>query len=302
MMTDNPFDKFTLDTTDKIDFSYSGDGENSITPMQSSTNAKTDDLMPPSPDILPILDPINEINKVYCMDCVSGMKRMPSNFIDCTITDPPYEVNYMAKIKMMRDMDHGTHKHDEHGFTVDSDEHNETIDWEAWAKELYRIMKDDTHLYVFWAEKQSHKLVPILEKVGFKFCQYLVWVKNRPSMDATWGHKYAYQHELCGFFQKGWRKLNRENSLRTVLRYNIMGDQQNYKHPTQKPVKIIREFVTNSTNQGDLVFDGFMGSGTTAVASKQLKRNFMGFEITPHYANVVIKERLEQEQMERWFE
>jgi site-specific DNA-methyltransferase (adenine-specific) len=297
---------FFTDMTD-ID-TFIGDGLDKLPTSMQQTTQSTDPSPIPNQELekslildMP-LDPINEINKVYCMDCVSGMKRMPSDFIDCCITDPPYEVNYMAKLEMLRDMDRGTHKHDEHGHMVDSDGHNATyIDWEGWARELYRIMKKDTHLYVFWAERQSHKLIPILEKNGFKFCQYLVWVKNRPTMDASFGHRYMYEHELIGFFQKGWKKLNREESLRTCLRYKVE-DQNNYKHPTQKPIKLIRHLVTNSSNQGDLIFDGFGGSGSSFVAAKQLNRNFIGFEITPYYANVVTKERLEQEQMERWFE
>lgn len=265
------------------------------TPQEEAMGAVDFDQSPMKQEA-PIV-PITEINRVYCMDCLEGMKRLPSNFADLCVTDPPYEVDYMVKIGMLRRMDHGTEKH-----VIESvDATNNGIDWDSWAGELWRIMKDDSHLYIFWAERQSHKLIPILEKVGFKFCQYLIWVKNRPTMDATWGHKYAYQHELCGFFQKGWKKLNRENSLFSVLRYNIMGDQANYKHPTQKPEKIIREFIINSSKQGDLVFDPFMGSGTTAACAKQLGRNFIGFEISQHYCDVVIAERLKQAPMEEWF-
>ena len=60
-------------------------------------------------------------------------------------------------------------------------------------------------------------------------------------------------------------------------------DKRAYNHPTVKPLSIIRNLVENSSKEGALVLDPFMGSGTTAVACRELKRNFIGFEINPEY-------------------
>lgn len=64
-------------------------------------------------------------------------------------------------------------------------------------------------------------------------------------------------------------------------------------HPTQKPVEVIEKLITDSTQEGDLVLDCFMGSGTTAVASKKLNRNFIGFEIQEKYI-AISESRLKQ--------
>ena len=65
-------------------------------------------------------------------------------------------------------------------------------------------------------------------------------------------------------------------------------------HPTQKPLDVISKMILNSSDEGDIVFDPFLGSGTTAVAAKQLKRNFIGVEISPEYCEIA-RQRLRQE-------
>lgn len=71
-------------------------------------------------------------------------------------------------------------------------------------------------------------------------------------------------------------------------------------HPTQKPVEVIEKLITDSTKEGDLVLDCFMGSGTTAVAAKKLNRNFIGFEIQEKYIEIA-KRRLKQVDLELTF-
>lgn len=230
-----------------------------------------------------------KINKVYCMDCLDGMKQIDDASVDLIITDPPYDVDYMKKVAELKRRDHGTVKH----ITASVDTTNNQLDFHAIIKEMYRILKPNTHLYCFFAEKQSHIIIPIFEEAGFKFVQYLIWVKNRCTPDLTYGHKYMYQHELCGFFQKGWSKIRSQHKNTTVIEYAIRGEQLNYLYPTQKPLPIIRRFVENSSDEGMLVCDPFMGSGTTALACKQFKRNFIGFEIAQNYVDI-INNRLKQ--------
>lgn len=71
-------------------------------------------------------------------------------------------------------------------------------------------------------------------------------------------------------------------------------------HPTQKPVEVIEKLITDSTKEGDLVLDCFMGSGTTAVAAKKLNRNFIGYEIQEKYIEIA-KRRLKQVDLELTF-
>lgn len=85
---------------------------------------------------------------------------------------------------------------------------------------------------------------------------------------------------------------------KTVLEYSIIQGGNEYTgHPTQKPIKLIRYLIKASTNEDDLVLDCFAGSGTTLVASKQLNRNFIGFEISKEYCDIANK-RLSQERLD----
>ena len=230
------------------------------------------------------------------MDCLKGMRLLPDKSVDLVITDPPYDVNYMDKVRELRKRDHGIVKHN-----VNSVDDNSFTEWNELAVELFRVLKKDTHCYVWFAEKQAIWFIPMMMDAGFKFIQYLIWNKNRVTPDLTYGHKYLYRHELCGFFQKGWKRLNFVTKIPTVIDYAILGEQQRYVHPTQKPCRIFEKFIKNSSNEGDLVLDPFLGSGTTAVAAKQLKRDYLGFELSQKYVDVA-EERLKQGQLHDWFE
>ena len=155
---------------------------------------------------------------------------------------------------------------------------------------------------MFCAEKQTINIVLLFQEKVFKFCQLLIWDKKRKSIDSTYGHKYMYAHEICMFFQKGWSKLRLWKGYSTMFRFNPSseGTQRNYKHPTEKPLKIIRDFIKNSSDENHIVLDTFMGSGTTAVACKQLNRNFIGFEIAPEYVKIG-NDRLNQVNLMEWF-
>lgn len=230
-----------------------------------------------------------ETNKIYNMDCIEGMKMMEDGSVDLIVTDPPYEVNYMEKIKNIRDADHGTDKHIE----LSVDNANNSINWRELCWQMRRVLKLHSHAYIFTSETLLFKIRPIMEEMGFKFIQLLIWVKNRPTLDQTFGLKYLYKHEIVAYFMLGNRKLNMRNGRSTIYKHDIMGEQQNYVHPTQKPLPILRDFIINSSSPGNVVLDPFMGSGSTALAAKQTGRRYIGFELSGHYCDVA-QDRLDQ--------
>ncbi len=136
-----------------------------------------------------------EKNKIYNMDCIEGMKQMEDQSVNLIIIDPPYEVDYMGKQEMMRNFDHGTKKHSIQ--SVDSAEVN--INWKQLCWQLRRVLKVDSHCYIWVSEALLFKLKPLMEDMGFKFVQFLIWTKGRVTLDGTFGHKYMYQHELIAF-------------------------------------------------------------------------------------------------------
>lgn len=107
------------------------------------------------------------------------------------------------------------------------------------------------------------------------------------------GNKYLTDTEYCLFFrEKGVKIFGEYHTKRTfyVSKKNAE-DKKLYKHPTIKPLDIIKNLIINSSKEGDTVLDCFMGSGTTGVACRELNRNFIGMEINEEYYNIA-KDRI----------
>ena len=126
--------------------------------------------------------------------------------------------------------------------------------------------------------KQLFSLIDYFQK---KKCNWnlLTWHKTNPI--PTCGNKYLSDTEYCLFFREKGVKLY--GSFDTKFTYYVthsnMKDKKQFHHPTIKPLEIVKNHIINSTQENDLVLDCFMGSGTTAMACKELNRNFLGFEL-----------------------
>lgn len=228
-----------------------------------------------------------ELNKVYCMDCLEGLKKIPDSSVDLILTDPPYSVNFDEKSKNMVEL-FGTNRKKQ--IKRDETYIELKINYKFFASEFFRILKDKTHCYIFCADKQVVEWIKSMTNVGFTYPNICVWIKNRQTFDLSCGYNYNYQTELCLYFRKGARKLNKLG-LSNVFKFNT---SKSLLHPAQKPLGIISFLINNSSNVDDIILDPFMGSGTTAFSCKTLKRNFIGFEISQEYVNICNK-RLSQE-------
>lgn len=203
------------------------------------------------------------------------MKTFPDKSFDLALTDPPYGMNYQSSRR--------TDKHEKIAL-------DEGIEWfEGFAKELYRVMKDDTHAYIFCNEYALSHFRDWLEAAGFTNKRTLVWVKNNHTSGDLEGD-YGNKTEFVLYAQKGRRELNgtRDTNVLNFARVNTDN------HPTEKPVDLCRFLLRKSTKEGDTVFDPFMGGGTTLVAAKQEGLNSLGIEISEKYCEIARK-RLEQD-------
>ena len=140
------------------------------------------------------------------------------------------------------------------------------IKFSDWLPETYRILKEQSHFYVFVNDKNVQDMLNEATKVGFKLHNIIVWKKN----NCTPNRWYMKSCEFVLFFRKGKsfpiNELGTNQCLESPL-FEI--DSINGKkklHPTQKPVEIIEKFISNSSKCGDIVVDLFMGSGSTGVA------------------------------------
>jgi site-specific DNA-methyltransferase (adenine-specific) len=216
-------------------------------------------------------------NQIICGDCLEGMKLIPDKSIDLVLTDPPYGMDYQSSWRT------ATETFDK--ITLDQD-----IDWfPQLAKEIYRILKDNSHCYIFCNDYAISHFRKELENVGFTTKRTLVWVKDNHTSGDLEGD-YGNKTEFILYCQKGRRELNGKRDT-NVLQFSRVN---NLKHPTQKPISICQYLIEKSSKKTDLICDPFMGSWTTARACKDLGRAFLGFELSEKYCQVG-EERLRQE-------
>jgi site-specific DNA-methyltransferase (adenine-specific) len=224
------------------------------------------------------------------MDCLEGMRQLDDNSVDLIITDPPYEVNYNSKSSELEKLGKSRQKQIER----DSSFVDVIVDYEALSLEFYRLLKNNTHIYLFCGDKQIVKWSLAMTKAGFKSPQILVWKKNKTTFDMTMGYKYPENKEFILFFQKGWRKLNgysnERHKFRSVLNFDSSDDTD--FHSCAKPINLLMFLVKASSDEGDLCLDAFSGGGNHVIAFKRLNRAFVGFELSPVYCETVNKRLL----------
>ena len=216
-----------------------------------------------------------KLNKIYNEDCLEGMKRIPDGSVDLIVTDPPYLMNYKT----------GRRKDKTHRFNdvILNDDNEQLIT--DYVKECYRILKDDTAMYLFCSSNKVDFFKRELEKL-FSIKNMIIWVKNNHTagdLESAFGRKY----EIVFLVNKGQRKFNGER-LTDIWEFpKVSSDGQ--LHQNQKPIELIKRCIKKHSNVGDVVFDGFMGSGTTAAAALDINRNYIGFELDEYYFNVAEK-------------
>ena len=216
-----------------------------------------------------------ELNKIYNEDCIEGMKNISDNSIDLIVTDPPYLVKYKT----------GRRKDKSHKFTKEilNDDNEQLL--KDYIKECHRIMKNDTAMYMFCSSNKVDFFKQELEKY-FTIKNMIIWVKNNHTagdLQSAFGRKY----EIVFLVNKGRSKFN-GTRLTDVWEFKrVAGKGQ--LHQNQKPVEMIEQCIEKHSNENDVVFDGFMGSGTTAIACINTNRNYIGFELDEEYYEISIK-------------
>ena len=211
-------------------------------------------------------------------DCLYVMKDIPSESIDLVVTDPPYRtISGGNKSKWASGYPNSVLSKND-GKIFDCNDINHL----TWIKECYRVLKNNSHIYIMTNLLNLFPLQKLTEQVGFKLHNLLVWEKNNANAN-RW---YMKNCEYILFLRKGEAKTINNPSSKTVHKFNnIIG---NKKHPTEKPVSLIELYVTNSSNEGNLVLDPFMGSGSTGIACLNTNRKFIGIEIDETYFNVTL--------------
>jgi adenine-specific DNA-methyltransferase len=207
-------------------------------------------------------------NRLITGDCIQVMQEMPAASIDFIATDPPYLVHYTSR----------------DGRRIVGDDKSEWL-FSAFAH-MYRVLKYNRFLLSFYGWNRADRFLAAWRTAGFHVVGHLVWVKRYHSNEGY----VRYRHEQAYLLSKGV-PMRPQVALSDVLEWKYSGNEL---HPTQKPVMAMVPPILAFSRTGELVLDPFVGSGTTAVASRILGRRYIGIEIDPKYARLA-EERLKSE-------
>lgn len=226
---------------------------------------------------------------LYNGDCFSFMNQCVQQGlkVDAIITDIPYQISVDNNFKTMKD------RTGRNG-----------IDFGEWDKEFdcsslsifSHLLKPNGSIVLFHSFEQYNDVKNTFEKAGLECKDRIIWEKTNP-MPRNRDRRYISNCEMGSWYvmKKAKWTFNRQDEKyqKMIFRYpSESGGGFKRYHPTQKNLEMIKEIISIHTNEGDVVLDPFMGSGTTGLACKELGRNFIGIEIDKHYFEIA-KERIE---------
>lgn len=237
-----------------------------------------------------------EINKVYQMDCIEGLKQMSDNSVDLIVTSPPYNLNISYK---------------EHNDSMDLRKYYEWCS--LWIKESYRVLKDGGRFCLQIGCFQSANreatystFTQLFLKEGFIFREFVIWNKNQISKRTAWGSWLSPSNprilppfEMIINFHKGSASLTTKGETDLTKKEFIdwtngiwviaTASAKELNHPAPFPDELVKRCVKLHSWKGSLIVDIFNGSGTTTKVCKMLNRNFIGFDITKEYCEIAEK-------------
>ncbi len=233
------------------------------------------------------------LNKTICGDSIELLDTLPAASVDLLIADPPYNLTKQFKSN-----------------TFKSGQMDEYRQWlELWIPKMVRLCKPNASIYICGDWRSSPAIYYELEK-HFKIRNRLTWEreKGRGSKSnwknshediwfATMGDEYTFNVDAVKLKRrviapykengkpKDWHesddgkyRLTHPSNMLTDLSVPFWSMPENTEHPTQKPEKLLAKLILASSSQGDVIFDPFLGSGTTCVTAKKLNRNYIGIE------------------------
>ncbi len=235
-----------------------------------------------------------EFNKIYNMDCVSGMAMLPQECVDLIITDPPFAIDFRAQ----RSNYNRTGSRVLEGYNEIAA--NDYLDFtRSWMTQAYRVLSTRGSAFVFSGWNNLKDILIASDEIGFTTVNHIIW---KYQFGVVCKRRFVTSHYHCLFLCKDDKKRKFFNCARFdgasrdenggSLRYRDMEDvwviKREYWHgdkktPTKLPAALIEKILQYTSEEGDLVLDPFLGSGQVAVVSKMHGRKFIGFEIVDEY-------------------
>lgn len=230
----------------------------------------------------------NDRRILCCGNAKELIKRVPDHFVDFILTDPPYNIGQYSTGNIPLP-----------GRTAMN---NDVAAWDLidfnpadWVEEFIRILKPSGNLFIFTTYNQIGKWHNCLDS-RFDTTQFMVWHKTNPAPKIF---KAGFLNS-CEMIFCCWNKKHTWNFISQKEMHNFIESPicmrperlSEPKHPAQKPTSILKKMISIATNEDDVVFDPFMGVGSTGVAATNMNRRFVGFEIEEDYFNAA-KERID---------
>lgn len=243
-----------------------------------------------------------ELNKIYNMDCIDGLKQLDDNCIDLVVTSPPYNV------------DLGNNKYNKNPYNLynDNKEHDEYI---GWLKDIFaeceRVLKEGARICINVGDGKngavsthSDIIQMMTHGIGYIPMATIVWRKCQVAGRTAWGSfnspscpSFPTPFEYILVFAKGDRKLqekgetdlDKEEFVKWAYgewTFAPESKQKVYGHPAMFPEELPKRCIKMFSWIGATVLDPLSGAGTTAVVAKKLNRNYIGFEISPEYIKI----------------
>lgn len=227
--------------------------------------------------------------KIYNMDCMQVFEQLPSNAVDLTLTDPPYNLGLFMKnratnLKAMRPNFFGAAGWDD----LEFEDWKKSMD--SFFEECARVSKVGASMIMFMSIIKVETIIELASKHGFYYKTTGIWHKLNP-MPRNMNLHFINSTETWLYFIYKKRTSTFNNDGKAVHDFfetsvTPSSERKYGKHPTQKPVALLEKFVTLLSNEGDVVFDPFMGSGSTGVAALLNHRKFIGSDLNDEYFNI----------------
>ena len=242
---------------------------------------------------------IEIINTIINGDCIDEMRKIPSESVDLIFADPPYNLQLGGDLYRPNQTKVDAVDDDWDKFSSFESYDKFTKDW---VEQAQRILSKNGAIWVIGSYHNIFRVGKIMQDLGFWILNDVVWIKSNP-MPNFKGTRFNNAHETLiwasknqsskpTFHYKSMKIANDDKQMRSDWYIPICSGAERIKvngvkaHSTQKPEALLRRVIVSTTNEGDVILDPFMGSGTTGAVAKKLGRNFIGIEKDKDYVKI----------------